>query len=401
VAPLRVPACRTLFTAQAVSGVGDWAGRLALAAIVFERSDSAWWTAVVTLVALLPWLGPGQLLATLADRFGRITVMVSADLVRAAIFLIVLLPQPTWMLLVWAFLAGLCVPPFAGSRSSALVELTPSEHYPGALALFGVLSQSEIMIGYALGGVVIAVAGPETALAANAVSFLLSAAVLTKLRASAAGRPNVDQLVGLAGVRAGIAVWRADAVCRRALVMFVGVAMFMILPEALVVPYADQLDVPSGAVGLLAALVAFGSLLGVLAAPRSHDHLLLLRIAGLRAATLAAASGVLFSVGVHPVVGGAAFLVSGAVDAMSVPTNQVVGERLPTAGRAAAMAVAGGAQYSAQVVSIGLAGAAAAIWSPRLALLVGMFLAVAVSAWAALAPVRQHDAAPRALERSH
>ena len=36
-------------------------------------------TAAVTVAALLPWLGAGQMLATLADRFGRVRVMVAAD----------------------------------------------------------------------------------------------------------------------------------------------------------------------------------------------------------------------------------------------------------------------------------------------------------------------------------
>lgn len=391
--PLGVPACRSLFAAQAVSGIGDWAGRLALAAMVFERSDSAMWTAAVTLVALLPWLGPGQLLATFADRYGRIAVMVIADLVRAAVFLMVLVPQPTWALLVWAFVAGLCVPPFVGSRSSALVELTPPDRYPAALALYGVLAQSEVLIGYALGGLVIATAGAEAALAANAVTFLYSAALLSGLRSTAAGSAHATQQVGLAGVISGLRVWRSDPLCRRALVLFVGVSMFMALPEALVVPYASQIEVPGGAIGVLAALVAVGSIAGVITAPTASSHVALLRLSAARAGVLAAITGALFVLGLHPIIGGLAYMASGAVDAVSVPTNQVVGQRLPAAGRAAAMSVAGGVQYSTQAIAIGLAGVVATVWNPRTALVVGMALATIAALSAVLAPIRfsEHD----------
>ncbi len=391
VSPLRVPACRSLFAAQAISGIGDWAGRLALAALVYERSNSALWAAAVTVLALLPWLGPGQLLATFADRYGRITVMVVADLARAAAFLLMLLPQPTAMLLVWAFVAGLCVPPFAGSRSAALVELTPPDRYPAALALYGVLTQVEVLVGYAIGGVVIAVAGAEVALAANAVSFVVSAAVLMSLRNSAAGSPHAARS-GIAGVVAGFAFWRSDPLGRRALLLFAGVSMFAVLPEALVVPYADQIDVPSRGVGLLAALVGIGSIIGMLATPVAATHTALLRIAAGRAVVLAIITGSLFAVGIHPVVGGLAYALSGSIDALSVPTNQVVGERLPAEGRAAAMTVAGGVLYATQALAIAGAGVVATVFSPRLALVIAMFLAAAVALATVLIPIRvRHD----------
>ena len=383
-APLRVGPCRTLFAAQAVSGLGDWAGRLALAALVYDRADSAAWAAAVTVVALVPWLGPGQLLATFADRFGRVAVMVTADLARAALYALMLVPQPTWSLLVLAFCAGLCVPPFAGSRSATLVEVTPRELYPAALALYGVQSQSEIMVGYAVGGAVIAAFGPATALAANAATFVLSALLLRSLRTTAAGTRHARSAIGWAGVRNGVRVWRSDAVCMHALALFVGTSTLMVLPEALVVPFTDQFDVAPGYVGAFAAIVAIGSIIGMVFVPTAATHPALLRIAATRAMVLAAAAGVLFAVGVHPLVGGAAYLVSGAVDAVAVPTNQVVGERLPTEGRAAAMSVAGGVQYGAQVAAISVAGVVATVWSARAALCTATLAAVAVCAWSAL-----------------
>lgn len=56
-APLRQPEVRSLMWAQLVSGLGDWAGRLALSVLVYDRSQSALWTAMVTVVSLLPWIG--------------------------------------------------------------------------------------------------------------------------------------------------------------------------------------------------------------------------------------------------------------------------------------------------------------------------------------------------------
>ncbi len=378
---------RVLLTSQLVSGLGDWAGRLALSVLVFERSDSALWTALVTVASLLPWLGIGQMLATYADRFGRITVMVTADLARAVLFVAMLIPQPTWLLLVLAFLAGVAVPPFMGSRSSALVEVAAPELYGDALALGGVLSQLSILAGYAGGGVLVALVGPEASLAANATTFVVSALMLSGLRSTRAGQPNVGAAVGLAGVRTGIGVWRADPVCLRTLSLFVGVASFMILPEVLVVPFTGELDVPDGFVGAFAALVAVGAIVGSVLAPTSTDHVALLRVAALRAALLAALTAGLFAAGTVPAIAALAFVVSGVVDAVGIPTNQIVGQRLPAEGRAAAMSVAIGALYIGQVIAITAAGILAVVASARVPLVVGSLLATAVCIWAALRPL--------------
>ncbi|MFK7916645.1 MAG: MFS transporter [Ilumatobacter sp.] len=387
--PLRQREVKALVGAQLISGLGDWAGRLALAVLVFDRSQSAWWAAATTVASLLPWLGPGQVLATFADRFGRIRVMIMSDVARAAIFGFILIPQPVWTLLVLAFIAGLAAPPFTGASASALVEVVEPDKYGQAIALKGVLSQIEILVGYAVGGLLIAVLGANTALGINAGTFLLSAALLVSLRSTAAASPNERTPVGWKGVKAGLHVWVDDPICMRALLLFVGVSMFMILPEALVVPLTDELDVADEFVGVFAALIAIGSIVGMVLTPNVEDHLALLRAAAIRAAGLSALSALLFVTGTVPVVAGLAFIMSGAVDAIAVPTNQVVGERLPTEGRSAAMAVAGGAHYGAQVITIALAGVIATVSSARVPLTAGMVIASVVCLWAVVRPVPQ------------
>jgi len=90
--PLRVPAFRRLWTSQLVSEVGDWSARLVLSLVVYTRSGSVVLTGLVTTVLLIPWLGPGQLLTGLLEQWPRRRVMVAADLVRAAAFLVALPP---------------------------------------------------------------------------------------------------------------------------------------------------------------------------------------------------------------------------------------------------------------------------------------------------------------------
>src|SRR3546814_511859 len=92
--PLGIADFRRLWVADMISLLGDWAGRLALAVLVLDRTGSPGWAAAVTAVSLAGFVGIGQVLATYADRFGRISVMLVADVARAALFGAMLLSVP-------------------------------------------------------------------------------------------------------------------------------------------------------------------------------------------------------------------------------------------------------------------------------------------------------------------
>lgn len=392
--PLGQWECRRLFGAQLVSGVGDWAGRLALAVLVFDRSDSALWTAAVMVVSLLPWIGLGQLISTLADRYGAVSTMVVADVARGVLFVTMLAPVPVWALLVLAFAAGLCVPPFVAARGSALVDVVEADRYGGALALFGMTSQAELVVGYALGGTLIAVLGVHTTLVVNALSFLASALMVIGLRGTVASKRVAGAPLGWAGVKRGATVWRDDALCRRALVLFIGSTMFMSLPEALVVPFADEIGASGALVGLLAATIAVGAMIAMAASPEADTDDMLLHVAARRALILSliTAAGFVLAISWLPVAGVAALFASGAVDAIAVPTNQVVGQRLQRDGRATALSVAGGMQYTSQAVAITAGGALAIVFGSGVVLAFAALCTASVMAWSLVNPTT--DAEP-------
>ena len=381
-----------------VSGLGDWAGRLALSVLVYERSQSALWAALVLAVSLLPWLGPGQMLATFADRLGRVTVMVWCDLVRAALFATLLFPLPLPAVLLVAFAAGMCSPPFNAARSAAMVELTRPELYGNALALYAVVFQAEIIVGYGLGGVLIASAGVRAALMVNVVSFLASALLIGLLRTSRGAERHADAPVGWAGLVAGVDMWRTDVFRSRALLLFVCVGAVSSLPEALVVPFVAETGVPLSLMGGLFAATALGALVTTAMLPTLHSHWALLRSAARRTVTAAIASIGLFlltwtvttaamSVWLVSAVAVAAYVVAGAVDVVAVQTNQVVGERLPVEGRAGAMAVGQGAMFGAQAAVIGLGGLVA-VWAPvPLVLAVAFGGSVCIALWSLAHPL--------------
>src|SRR5574340_747975 len=160
VRPLRTRDYRLLWLAQVSSELGDWATRLALILVVYDRTHSAALSAAVVTVSLVPWVGLGQVLTTLVDHLPRKTVMVCADLARAAVFGVLVLPLPIGAMFVGAFVAGLATAPFEAARYSIRVEVTDDDQlYGGAITLFGITSQVATIAGFAVGGALVAAVG--------------------------------------------------------------------------------------------------------------------------------------------------------------------------------------------------------------------------------------------------
>ena len=381
-APLAIPGYRRLWTADAISLLGDWAGRLALIWLVQERTGSAGWTAAVTAVSLAGFVGFGQILATLADRHGRISVMLIADGARALCFLAMLLPLPIGGLLALAFLAGLCSPPFEAARAAALPDLVPDERYGEALALSGMTVQASLVVGYAMGGALVAWVGVETALASNAVTFLISAFILFPLRKSPAGEPAGVPTTAGQSLRTAWATIRGDRLVRRALTLVAVTGGLGTVGEALVVAHAVEVSFPVSASGLLAAAVPIGTLIAVACIPTRGDHRRMLRGAALCAvvASLGALPLFWFSWGGGATL--AAFVIAGGIFAVSIPTNAVFGMRLDRSTRASAMGIAVGVLMGAQALGAALGGVAASTWGTGPTIAVALGVAAVYGLWA-------------------
>src|SRR4051812_6390567 len=182
VSGLRNRAFRKLWLSQVVSEVGDWAARLALTTVVYARTGSATWAALITVSGLLPMLGPGQVLASIADRVDRRLVLVSADALRAVVFGVLALSSPgTPVLLVISVLAGLATVPFEAARSAATLDVTPAEQLPAAMSLGQATQSLALVVGWGVGGLLLVGIGARGAFAVNATTFLLSAVLLSRL----------------------------------------------------------------------------------------------------------------------------------------------------------------------------------------------------------------------------
>ncbi|WP_370970946.1 MFS transporter [Amycolatopsis sp. cg9] len=261
-AVLAVAEFRAMWSAELLSICGDQLARVALAVLVFQRTGSAALTGLTYALTYVPSLLGGVLLAGAGDRWPRRDVMVAADLARAALVAVIAVPGvPLWVLCTLVAVLTALGGPFKAAQQALLPSVLEGERYLVGMALRNVTIQGAQLAGFAGGGVLIAALTPATALALDAVTFLLSAALLvTGVRrlaaAAAAARP-----AWLSATGAGIRLIRRDPALRT-LVALNWLAGFYIVPEALAAPYAAGIGAGATLVGLLMAADPAGSVLG-------------------------------------------------------------------------------------------------------------------------------------------
>ncbi|MEX2555765.1 MAG: MFS transporter [Actinomycetota bacterium] len=376
---------RLLWSAQILSELGDWAARVALAVLVHNRTGSKLLTAAVTGVGLLPWVGLGQALAALGDRFPRRTVMIVADLVRGGMFLVMLAVEPAWLLLVLAFLGAAATPPFEAARAAFLPEVVSEEHYGDALALSNITYQVVLVLGYTAGGGLVVAVGAEGALVVNAATFGLSALLLGFLAGGRVGRPIVS--VG-ASLKAGARTILGDPYLRRAAGLATVGASCAIVAEALVVVYVREnlSGYGDAAIGILAATVPVGTILASVLVRRQGEPDDLLRTSAL-VIMLGTAGGILWFLIEPPNYWAAAGYFSiGVVFAMVIPAYAVVGTRLPADIRATAFGLLQGMLLGGQALASIAGGGLAVLVGPGPASAFALFPALGYALFAWLVP---------------
>lgn len=257
---------RALWSAEVVSILGDQLARVAFSVLVYERTSSAALSAAVYALTFLPALLGGALLGWVADRYPRRRVMIGSHLTRAALVMPMAwpgLPLPVLCALIMVLvLAG---SPHSAAQGALLPEILRGDLLERGYAVRQVTGQLAQVAGFATGGALLALLSPHAALVMNAVTFVLSAAVLAY---GVAPRPAPAPAAGAVrswsgDIAAGARTVFADP-SRRTLAVVVWLAGTYIAPEGVAAPYAAQLGAGPVAVGLLLAAIPAGSVVGAI-----------------------------------------------------------------------------------------------------------------------------------------
>ena len=271
---LRLPGGRPfhlLITSLAVSSCGDWLYNVALLALVYERTGSPTRVSLTTAARVVPVVVLGPLGGVMADRFDRRRLMIGADLIRAA--LMVLLG-----IVAAAGLPILLAPALAGAAAAAGVvypscvaactaRFVDDHELQRANAVRSAVGQAAIVAGPALGALMMVVAGPSVAILLNAVTFIASACAVGAIRAGEKFAPpersgEVQMPSVLAEIRTGAQALRgAPAAIRLVAADLLCSAVYGMLTVTLVL-VGRKVGAGTGGYGLLLGGFGVGGVVG-------------------------------------------------------------------------------------------------------------------------------------------
>jgi MFS family permease len=368
---------RALWVAQLLSVVGDQLARVALTVLVYDRTRSALLAAITFVASIVPIFVGGVTLAWLADRYPRRPVMIACDLVRCALVLVMAIPGlplsgMVSLLVVVTFVGA----PFTSARAAIYPDVLTGDRYVMGTAVTLTTYQFAQVLGFAVGGTVVAFFGTRTSLVIDAATFVASALIL---RGWVRPRPAPWVVVRshrgpsrLAGLFAGARLVFAHSALRTPM-LFGWLAAFYAAPEGVAAPLAHDLDSGAAAVGLILAASALGQTVGAIMLSRFVAPPTRLRFMGPLAV---AACGILVLFLGHPGLSVSLLILfaSGLCASYQLAANAAFVRAAPQELRSQAFGLAQGGMSLGQGIAMILAGAAAQHHAP--ARVIGVYGAV-------------------------
>jgi len=378
---------RALWLAEAVSIAGDQLAKVALALVVYARTGSALWSAVVYALSFLPALAGGLGLAQLADIYPRRTVMVVGSVLQAIFVAVMSLPgMPFAAMCVLLVGVGIAQAPALAAQNALTRDVFPDDDlFFRSQDIRGITTNTVMLLGLAGAGLLVAAVGSGTALRIDSVTFVVAALLV---RYSVRVRPLPDRTQHTswgAGLR-----YIRDSPRVRTLLWLSWLVGLAVVPEGLAAPLAAQLGAPKGAVGWLLAADPFGYVIGTFILSRFLSNELRQRLLGVFAT---ASVAVLVVFVVHPSLLGALLLlaIAGATGAYQITVVATFTSWVPDGVRGSAFGVARTGLRVAQGVGVAAGGAVAqAIGSARDAIVLAGIVGIGLAVPAAVAWGRQY-----------
>jgi MFS family permease len=249
----------TLGMAESISGLGSWVTMMAvLALLVFQGGGGVVETSGIFLAGLVPTLVASPVAGWLVDRFDSRVLMIASELLSGAAVSGLMLAHSSTAIYALLALQSLCGSVMMPARQATVPRLVEREQFTRANALLQQLAGMTKIIGPILGGAVLAVLQPRTAILLDVVSYGLGALVLTRLPALAPERrvPGSGEPNGAGRVVLGSPQLRLLFV-----VIFFGVAAIIGFDTVGAVYSRDVLRGGERFFGLMIGLVGAGTLL--------------------------------------------------------------------------------------------------------------------------------------------
>jgi MFS family permease len=262
-----------ILVSQAISLVGDQIARIALAAVVFDRSHSALAASSTFAVSYVTYLIGGPILSSLSDRNQRRTVMIVSDIGRGAVVIaLAVFELPLVGIFALIVLLSAFAPAFDSARGATLPEVLKGEAYIKGNALCNLVFQAAVVGGFVAGGALLAGVGERRALLADASTFLVSAGVLLATLSARQNPAVVERKSLIRDTADGFRLVASNPTLRRLLGYALLGAIAVAAPESLAIPVARSLGGSSVEAGILTASIPAGFIVGSFVILRLPPH---------------------------------------------------------------------------------------------------------------------------------
>ena len=252
---------RSFWLARSLSFVGDQVAQTALVIAAARVSPQS--VVIILLAFTVPrLLGPAC--GALADLYPMRTLMLAMDGVQGALFLsLAVLPLPIGVVAGIVALATLANTVFLPAGRKSYPRFVSKELFPAAARAMGTSFTMGFAIGPAIGGGLTELLGPRPVLSADALSFVLSAILISRTPKMIPGVTPGPRISYLRALSAGIAAIRTSPALRSLLPAFAAlIAVAAFDNAALPLLAHTQLPGPEGVYGYILSAYGIGMIGG-------------------------------------------------------------------------------------------------------------------------------------------
>jgi MFS family permease len=264
---------RLFWLAQIISTIGTSLQVIAEGYLIYEITDSTFWLGAVGFIALLPVVPISLVGGVLIDRLPRRKLLLVTQIglmLQAALFGVLAVTDQLSLagVIFLYFIFGALLAIDNPARRAFLVDIVDREDLANAVALNATIFNISSVIGFALGGLLIAAIGVGGTMILNAVSYIFPVFALAIIRVPDVGQDKENKSLGVAITEGMVTLWRQPTILGViAITTVVGGLAYPVI--GLMPAYAkDIMGVDSIGLGILLSAVALGSVLGTFGAAR-------------------------------------------------------------------------------------------------------------------------------------
>ncbi|RUV51643.1 MFS transporter, partial [Mesorhizobium sp. M5C.F.Ca.IN.020.29.1.1] len=261
---------RHLFAAQVIALIGTGLATVALGLLAFELAGGEAGAVLGTALAIkmIAYVGVAPVAAAFAERLPRRAMLVSLDLVRAAVAVLLPFVVEVWQVYVLIFVLQSASAAFTPTFQATIPDVLPDEKgYTRALSLSRLAYDLESLVSPMLAAALLTVVSFHSLFAGTVIGFLVSAALVVSVMLPSP-RPSTPRGIYERTTR-GTRIYLATPRLRGLLAvnMAVAAAGAMVIVNTVVI-VQGEFGLTQRATALALAAFGGGSMLAALALPK-------------------------------------------------------------------------------------------------------------------------------------